>query len=100
MTVSIFTSTSSIAAVHGLIAVCPAYTRNSSGDEISEHDIDAVCYIASLLIAHTAVANGSSQRTQGVSADLKWGKETRLEVTLGGPMWYHWILWIAFPINH
>jgi len=41
-------------------------TRNSSGDEISEHDINDVRYVASLLIAHTTVANSSSPLSRGI----------------------------------
>ena len=42
-----------------------AVTRNSSGDERPERNIDAVRYISFLLIAHTAVANSTSPHSHG-----------------------------------
>jgi len=77
-------------------------TRNSSGDEIPERDIDAVRHVASLLIAHTAVANSSSPRSRGEYNKRcpKSGPRNSIRGHPRGPKWYHWILQIWFPISH
>ena len=51
--------------------------KNSSGDEIPERDIDAVRYVASLLIAHTAVANNNRLLRQNSSKHLKKDNYTK-----------------------
>ena len=68
-----------------------------------EHDISAIRYVASLLIAHTAVANSSSPRSCGKYKPhcnrFKWAQNP-IRGHPTGPVWYQWIIRIWFPISH